>query len=106
MALLTSPYDNPLLYSMLSNILSVLSLPCAYVGIRELFRRMQHRFFFYRLHTAETPRRPFPILTVLLLLFLTLVMGPSTALSLSSAIGAFYILRTRKAGDNTADKLS
>lgn len=106
MALLTSPYDNPLLYSILSNILSVLSLPCAYVGIRELFRRMQHRFFFYRLHTAETQRRPLPLSTVLLFVFLTLVMGLSTALSLSSALGAFYILRAKKIGGNTADKLS
>ncbi len=87
-------------------LLSVLSLPCAYVGIIELFRRMLHRSFSYRLHTGEIQRRPFPLSTVLLLLFLTLVMGLSTALSLSSALGAFYILRTKKAGDNTADKLS
>ena len=104
LTMLTSPYDNPFLYSVLSNILSVFLLPCAYVGIRELLGRMQKRSF-SSAYTGRQGHRRFSLTTVFLIAFLILLMGLSTALSLSAALGAFYILRTKQTGNPTENSL-
>ncbi|MBQ7921274.1 MAG: hypothetical protein IJ325_01680 [Clostridia bacterium] len=106
LTLLTSPMDNPLLYSILSNILSVITIPCAYVGVREFFGRMQKKVFIYHLSPSGVRRRHFPLSSVLLLVFLTLFLGLSGALSLSAAMGAFYILRAGRTADPAPEQSS
>ena len=103
LTLFTSPYDNPLLYCILSNILSVIVLPCAYVGIREFFGRMQRRFIIYRPGVAAEQPRPFPISAILLFFLLTFLIGVSGALFLTASMGATYILRAGKNGKSTPE---
>ncbi|MBE6569391.1 MAG: hypothetical protein E7658_04120 [Ruminococcaceae bacterium] len=100
LTLFTSPVDYPFLYCILSNILSVLALPCAYVGIREFCTGIQNRFFFFRIGPDGSVSRRIPLTFVFIGVFLVLVMGVPTVLTLSSALGAFYILRTRKTDES------
>jgi len=99
LTVLTSPYQNPLLYSVLSNTLLVVSLPCAYVGVREFSGRMRQRLdeiaIFRQPDREYRSNSVFP--AVLLFLILIFLLGLSTALVLLSVLGALYILRDKKA---------